>query len=137
MPEVFECPANHAPGPAPSKWTSYVVICGSATMFPGAKSVPLEQVTDGSAYTIAVVEVTNLRIPWTKPEDLDLPTMSLQINDRDKPSISSNHPGGANSVFADGSYHYLRGSTSAIRLRALATIAGGETVPPNWIYRLD
>jgi prepilin-type processing-associated H-X9-DG protein len=137
MPEVFVCPANPASGPAPSTWTSYVVIRGAATMFPGAKSVSLEQVTDGLAFTIAVVEVTNVRIPWTKPEDLDLHTMSLQINDRDKPSVSSNHPGGANSVFADGAYHALRESISGIRLRALATIAGGETVSPDWSYQTN
>jgi prepilin-type processing-associated H-X9-DG protein len=137
MPEVFECPANHLPVFPQSTWTSYVVIRGSATMFPGAKSIPLDHVIDGSAYTIAVVEVTNLKIPWTKPEDLDLHTMSLQINDREMPSVSSNHPGGANSVFADGAYHYLRESISGIRLRALATIAGGETVPLHWSYRTD
>jgi hypothetical protein len=101
-------------------------------MFPGARSIRLDQVTDILAETLMVVEAANVRIPWTRPEDLGLATMGLHVNDRDYPSISSNHPGGANAAIGDATCRFLPESITAIRLRALATIAGGETIPLNW-----
>ena len=41
---------------------------------------------------------------------------------------SSKHPGGVNALFADGSVHYCKNSTSAVIWRALGTIAGGEVI---------
>jgi hypothetical protein len=101
-------------------------------MFPGPESVALDQVTDGTSDTILAVEVANVRIPWTKPQDLDLQTMSLQINDRHNPSISSNHPRMANVACADGSCRYISEWMTPIQLRAHATIAGGEKASPDW-----
>jgi prepilin-type processing-associated H-X9-DG protein len=56
--------------------------------------------------------------------------------------FSSNHPGGANTLFGDGSVHFLRtvksdnpdGSYTAdsLILQALGTRAGGEVVPGDW-----
>jgi hypothetical protein len=132
MPQLFECPSHHATGPVPSTLTSYVVIRGPGTMFPGSKSVRLDQVTDGPDRTIMAVETANMHIPWTKPEDLDLDTMSLQINDRDQPSFSSDHQGGAQAAFGDGMCRFLANSTPGIGLRALVTIAGRETIPQDW-----
>ncbi len=132
MPAMFECPSNHAPGPGVSTFTSYVVIKGPGTMFPGAESIALNQVTDGSRQSLMVVEVSNVQIHWTKPEDLELRTMGLHINDQDYPSISSNHPRGANVAFGDATCRFESESITAIRLRSLVTIAGGETIPPDW-----
>ncbi len=42
--------------------------------------------------------------------------------------ISSNHPGGANTLFVDGSVHFLTNSLSAETLTALITRDGGEAV---------
>jgi prepilin-type processing-associated H-X9-DG protein len=57
--------------------------------------------------------------------------------------FGSRHPGGANFVFADGSVHFLRsvpsdsadGSYTAdsLVIQALATRAGGEVVPGDWV----
>lgn len=43
----------------------------------------------------------------------------------------SPHPGGANFAFCDGSVHFLRYSANDL-LPALASRAGGETVPGEW-----
>jgi hypothetical protein len=132
LPSVFECLTRHSPGPAASTFTSYVAISGPGTMFPGAESIRLDQVTDGPAETLMVVEVAHVQIPWTKPEDLDVLTMRVRINDPDYLSVSSNHAGGANAALGDATCRFLPESTTAIRLRSLVTIAGGETIPPNW-----
>jgi hypothetical protein len=100
-------------------------------MFPGAESIRLDQVTDDPASTLMLVEVENVRIAWTKPEDLDLRTMSLQINDERKPGISSDHPGGANAAFGNRSYRFLPNSMTASHLRSLLTSSGGEVVPAD------
>ena len=42
--------------------------------------------------------------------------------------ISSSHPGGANSLFVDGSVHFLTDSLSAETLTALITRDGGEVI---------
>jgi hypothetical protein len=132
MPYEFRCHRNRATHPALTTWTSYVAMGGPGTIFPGAKSMRLDQVTDGTADTIMVAEVANVRIPWTKPEDLDLRTMGLHINDRASASISSNHPEGANVARVDTNCQFIRESMNAIQLRSHATIAGRETADPDW-----
>jgi hypothetical protein len=103
------------------------------TMFPGPHAIRFDQVTDGLSSTLMLVEVGNSQIPWTKPEDLDLRTMSLQINDETHPAISSKHPGGANVEFADRRYRFLRDSVTASQLKSLLTRSGGEPAPHDVI----
>jgi len=43
-------------------------------------------------------------------------------------SASSLHPGGVNTVFADGSVKFIKNSISPVTWRALGTIAGGEVI---------
>ncbi len=130
MPFMFECPSK--PGPGVSTFTSYVAISGPGTMFPGAESIRLDQVTDRPADTLMVVEVTNVQIPWTKPEDLDVNKMGSHLNDRKYPSVSSIHAGGANVALGDGTCRFLPDSTPAMRVKSLVTIAGGEALTPDW-----
>ena len=61
--------------------TSYVAVTGPGTVFPGATSTRLEDITDGTANTLFVVEVSNVDIPWTAPRDLDVRSMSFRVND--------------------------------------------------------
>jgi prepilin-type N-terminal cleavage/methylation domain-containing protein/prepilin-type processing-associated H-X9-DG protein len=67
----------------------------------------------------------NYRIPTNPP-----PTgaaLGLAFNKR-LLGYSSNHPGGANIAFADGSVRFLSDGLSLITLQALVTRAGGEVV---------
>lgn len=128
MPRVFSCPTRDQNATRRPSRTSYVAVTGPGTMFPGAESIRLDEVTDGSANTIMVGDIANVEIPWTKPEDLDVRTMSLKLNDKQNPSISSDHPGGAQVLFADGSCRFLKASISTDFLRSLFTIAGNETI---------
>jgi prepilin-type processing-associated H-X9-DG protein len=43
-------------------------------------------------------------------------------------NFSSNHRGGVNFVFADGSVHFVSENIALLTLRALATRAGGEVI---------
>jgi prepilin-type processing-associated H-X9-DG protein len=125
MPTIFACPSRFS---SPTNLTSYVVITGPGTMFPGSGSVKMADVTDGLADTLMLVEVANVDIPWTAPQDLDIDTMSLRVNDPKQPGLSSRHPGGANITLGDGRYGFLREGIPEETLRALITLAGGEGI---------
>lgn len=109
--------------------TSYVVIVGAGTAFPGAKTTKLDDFKDGTENTILVVEIAHSDICWMEPRDLDLATMSLEVNDPSRPRISSTRPKGPYVVFADSVHGYhVKRSILPDDLRALFTIAGGEEI---------
>ena len=108
--------------------TSYVVVTGSETAFPHDHAMALSEIHDGLENTILVVESISFRPDWTEPRDLDFETMSFKLNDKAKPSISSDHTGGAQVCFADGEVAFLTSDISEQELRALLTVAGGENV---------
>lgn len=109
--------------------TSYVVIVGAGTAFPGAKTTKLTDFKDGVENTILLAEISHSDICWMEPRDLDADTMSLAINDSTHPSISSSRPKGPYVTFADTlkGYHVKR-SMAPNDLAALFTIAGGERI---------
>ena len=43
-------------------------------------------------------------------------------------AASSNHPGGVNVLFGDGSVRYIKNSIDPVTWRGLGTIAGGEVL---------
>ncbi len=111
--------------------TSYVVVSGPDTMFPGPQAIRLDQVTDGLSNTLMLVEVSNTQIPWTKPEDLDLRTMSLQVNDRDEPGNLEQTSRRGQCHTRRRRYQFLPDSVTASQLRSLLTSLGGETMPAD------
>jgi hypothetical protein len=113
--------------------TSYVAVVGPGTAWAGAKSVKFEEITDGISNTILLVEVHNSGIHWMEPRDLDASQMAMAINANPArkgviPGISSGHPGVAQAAMADGSVRALPDDTPPATVRAMLTIAGGETV---------
>jgi hypothetical protein len=131
MPMTFACPSRSG---NPTTLTSYVVITGPGTFFPGSASTRFADATDGLSNTLMVVEVANVNIPWTAPWDLDVRTMSFRINDPKRLGISSKHSGGANVVLGDASTRFLRESISPENLRALISIAGGEGISADHAF---
>jgi prepilin-type processing-associated H-X9-DG protein len=80
-----------------------------------------------------LVEVHNSGIHWMEPRDLDASQMAMAINANPArkgviPGISSGHPGVAQAAMADGSVRALPDDTPPATVRAMLTIAGGETV---------
>ncbi len=97
-------------------------------MFPGASSVRRSDIRDGLENTISIVEVNNVPILWTAPIDLDVRTMSFEINDPRQPSIGSLHPDGANIVTASHRVLTRLSGTFSARLQAMTTIDGDEQI---------
>ena len=74
MPDVFACASD--PQTA-SQETSYMVIVGPLTLFPGADSVGPEGCRDGLSNTLLVVETANSSVTWTEPIDLSVAKLKL------------------------------------------------------------
>jgi len=93
------------------------MIVGQERRTPSGQEVSFDKHPDA----IIVVEIADSDIHWTEPRDLNFDEMSIQINDKSKPSISSHHVHGAMVCYADGSVHFLDESTDPEELRKLLT----------------
>jgi hypothetical protein len=125
MPTVFDCPSRYSKG-AERNRTSYVAITGPGTLFPG--TAPAKFADDADGLTMMVAEVENVNIPWTAPTDLDIRTMSFQINDPKRPGISSKHPRGANAIVHGSGCEFVQETMSAQYVRQKATANDGTLV---------
>jgi hypothetical protein len=117
---VYHCPS----APGPSTHTSYVVITGADTCFPGAVSKALSEITDGTANTMMAIEVDSERfVPWMSPTDVD-EHFFLNVGPKSKTS----HAGGLHTLMADGQVRFLSYNLDVKTRRALMTTDAGDTV---------
>lgn len=124
---IFQCPA-HAKT-QPSAETNYVAVVGRRTVWQeDAKSpIRMADIIDGTSNTILLVEVENSGIHWMEPRDLHVLQMPMAVNARGQ-GISSNHPGGANVAFPDGSVRFFP-STIERELLIRAITRNGKEPP--------
>jgi hypothetical protein len=128
MPSIYGSASD--PGRRKSM-TSYVVVVGQHTAFPGARSINLVDIRDDKSTTLLLIETSNSGINWMEPRDFVMEQADLMPSPSHEQSFSP--LGGAHVGCADGSVRFLLYSdypdnTNQI-LRALATIDGGEEVP--------
>lgn len=123
-PRVYQCPNAAA---LPAGHTNYLAITGPGCVFDGEKRTRWNEITDGAAETLLVVESTDTSVLWTQPIDLDARPMTYLINNGPE-EVGSGHTGGANVVLCDGHVVFLPNDTSPMTVKAMTTIAGGERV---------
>jgi prepilin-type processing-associated H-X9-DG protein len=120
MPGVFLCPSR---GDGESSETRYQGFAGPRAMFEPGQKVKLEDILDGTSFTLLVVE-SEEGTPWTKPGGIPF--------DPEAPGtlegVGSTHPGGFNALFTDGSVRFLKQLTPPTMFKALITRDGGEVV---------
>lgn len=156
--KLFRCPTDATVSPTDkASLTNYVGLSGvgpgaadAALGYPGVgffgceRQIKLEDIKDGTANTLAVMETNANNGPWTAG---GFPTVR-SLDSADAPYLGGGRPFGSGHLsgknwwsptstvvvtqvlFADGS---VRRFTDALRpevLEALATIAGGEETPP-------
>ena len=129
-PPNFFCPSY--PEGAEKGYTSFVAVVGPRTLFPSdGRTRRLADVRDDPKSTLMIVESVNTFIHWMEPRDLDWDRMSFSVNDRSRPSISSQHRVGEHrephALAADGGLAYLDDSMTPAFMRALLVIDDGET----------
>lgn len=129
MPKVYASPADE--GAIGFSETSYMVVTGRNTAFPGQRSRSLSEITDGVEMTILVAEVHESKVNWLEPLDLRDNRMRYEINGQSGNEISSGHAGGALVMTADGQIHFLTDDTPREVVEAFTTANGGESVSWN------
>src|SRR5262245_45684456 len=125
--KIYSCPSRDEKQPKTD--TSYVVVVGPQTMWPGERSSKVAEITDGLSNTIMLVESHNSGIHWMEPRDLHVLQMPSVTNPQRGQGISSNHKGGANVGFADGSIRYVVNGVPAETIQAALTRSGKEPPP--------
>jgi prepilin-type processing-associated H-X9-DG protein len=129
--EIMRCPSDELANSIPPMTTSYVVVVGPDTAFPGSESVSFADITDGPTETLMIVEIADSGICWMEPRDLEVSQMASTINAPLGQGMCSEHPGGVVVTFADGHTTFLDDTVTADTLKALLTIAGGEDIPES------
>lgn len=125
MPTVYACPSDPMTS---SQETSYMVVVGPNTMFPGAKATGSGDCLDGASNTLCVVESGNSQVTWTEPTDLSSQNMQFEIGVGNGSEVGSYHSRGANVLYVDGAVTFLPDSITKEELEALSTRNGGEAV---------
>lgn len=67
----------------------------------------------------------NVQMDWDSVDENDGGPTYMSL------AATSNHPGGVNVLFGDGSVHWVKDSVSPVIWRGLGTIAGGEVLSAN------
>jgi prepilin-type processing-associated H-X9-DG protein/prepilin-type N-terminal cleavage/methylation domain-containing protein len=95
--------------------------------------IRLAQITDGASHTLMISEDTQ-RDDGQWINAMNLFDVAFPINKGPllDPDIHSEHAGGANGLFADGSVRFLRETLDVKVLAAIVTRAGGEVVPDDF-----
>jgi hypothetical protein len=120
MPEVFKCPGLAL---EPGK-TNYLAVVGEQCTFNGTKDgLRLQNITDGTSKTIAIVEADAAEaVEWTKPDDFEFNAENPNAG------LGNLRPGGWNAAFCDGSVRFISNTVDLGILKALFTANGGEAI---------
>jgi prepilin-type N-terminal cleavage/methylation domain-containing protein/prepilin-type processing-associated H-X9-DG protein len=116
--KIFLCPQNGTP---PNKGHSDYL--GTQDLFSMARVK--EDVKDGLSKTIAIGD-TFQDHRWASPK------MGSNVGAPNNGSFGSEHGGGAQFVFCDGSVHFIPETIDPTIFKALSTIAGGESVKTDF-----
>lgn len=105
--------------------TSYAAVLGQDCAFRGTVAVTIKDITDGTSNTALIGESNRTKIPWTKPEDIDI-AFHPKLGDPD--GFSSYHDQGCHFLRGDGTVKFLRYDLPKATVDAVFTRNGGETV---------
>ncbi len=92
------------------------------------RAISIAEITDGTSNTLIVAEDTSfLDGQWINGLNVFDQTCAINRAASSENDIRSEHPGGANGAFCDGSARFLTETMDLRTLAALCTIAGNET----------
>ena len=119
MPEVYRSPLSE-PG---AGRTTYVVPIVDKGIFAGRDTLKLEEITDGTSNTVAVVDADeNHAVIWTKPDDFE-----IDLNDPLK-GLVNDAIHGFLTAYADGSARFIPENLDKKNLRRIFMATDGEPI---------
>jgi hypothetical protein len=123
MPAVFLDPSSRLP--ATEGRTHYLGVKGEEMLFNGTdKGTEIRRISDGTARTIAVLQVNDERATtWTRPDDWEFDPQSPL-----KGLSGSMHPGVFMAGFVDGHIQSINESIDPTVFKAMLTITGDEKI---------
>ncbi|MFO0949812.1 MAG: DUF1559 domain-containing protein [Isosphaeraceae bacterium] len=143
---LLRCPSQSVG--SPYHWTHYVGVSGlgpdspwlqaghpRSGVFGHNRVTRLSDLKDGAANTLVVTETARRNGPWAAGGD---PTVR-PVDPAARPYIGPGRPfgglgtDGANAAFADGSVRHISATINPQVFEAISTVAGGESLPENWI----
>ncbi len=92
-------------------------------------TVTMANIRDGTSNTLMVGESSGrgfAKGTWARGTNVF--DVTMPINYRQGDELFSDHPGGVNGLFADGSVRFLKNATDMVTVEAICTRAGGEVV---------
>ncbi len=111
--------------PTDSGITNYLAVVGENTFWPGARGRQQDEITDDPASTIMLVENQGAGINWMEPRDLELATMSFELNQ--PTGIGSSYEVPA-VLLADFTLRKLSDGISPPVLQGMLTVNAGESI---------
>jgi hypothetical protein len=128
MPSVYRCPLESENAARDGK-TRYLAPRGANTVFRGAEPVAVKDITDGVSNTIILVDAGDERaVPWTKPDDGDVPPQDEAAFKAIFSAHRRRSGAGTVTAFADGSVRFLRETVKPAVIRELSTRSSGEVI---------
>ena len=125
MPSIFRCPSCTLGDP--KRDATYCMVVGEESLGRAdGTAIKMSNISDGTSNTIAFVE-RKTPVCWMAPEDVTFDDAVQGVN-QIPTGIGSEHAGGATISLCDGSVHFISNTLDLKTLRALLTIAGGESV---------
>ena len=103
-----------------------MAVRGPKTVFPGANSTRLRDITDGPENTVMVVETPGKSVHWMSPDDVSPEEFVRRL--RDAESGEFQHEGGTHAALCDGSVKFLSSTILRTTLEAILTRSGNEVV---------
>lgn len=138
--DLFECP-SHAQGTE----VQYFAVVGPQTAWGSGKARTFEDVTDGLANTLLLIEAAGRGIAWNEPRDLTFDEAVELLTSPIHPNGSDGHthrrgyfykPSQVRNVaMCDGSVQSLPVPLPRDLAVAILTANGGETFDPDELYR--
>lgn len=118
--EVYQCPSAYRnDGP-----TTYLAVVGPNSVFSANGGRKTSEVVDGTANTITFLDVAHNRsVHWMSPEDIS-PEEVIDMF----AAVEGNHVGIYQAAFLDGHATAISEDVDREALRAMLTIAGGESL---------
>ncbi len=141
IPEVYRCPSGLVDETPLAEKTQYFAVVGPGTAWSAGNGRRITEFTDGVSNTILVIEASGLGVNWMEPRDVSVDE-AIDLLTK-KPRSGHMHlvdgfltatyyeTSYRNVAYCDGHVEWTGQLSDDSIARALLTVAGGETIPPD------